>query len=638
MNFARELHDREEAVRVIENAAAMNYEHFEENKKAGVEKQRRKILLAVGSSGSGKTRACAEVTRVMRRMGGVYEHTQEIFIDFSNVNKINNLDGTGDEIIGARLFALVLRKETISEFQNALGDNFNKIRSSLSVEKVMPLIGNFYREKLGLQQDDTVSVVIVLDEIQKVQEDRGLDVFREIKHALLQYSCNNTDPNLKLVRDNVFITIVYSGTVMLSDVSFAATDYSSEHMPLPPLSSESVRRILDLEQANDIISNHRWLVRYFTLMGLVPRNLRIALDQSKQLLRTNYKHMDTKYNNQSNVQDSFASEVITKTNNDIKTMFNSSRISQVYSDSKAHDEELIEYTLSGLQLPNQVWVSELVRSGMLSGLESANNLIPHSIFMDLISKYASHVYHLIPSIDSDVQWERFSELEGNLLAIKINTLVNNSITNYHLEDLFNFPVYDAERGRTKVMLKKVTVGRSGVHFIKKKKSGSNKGVKSQIEIQQINVGPEDNVVVDGISVKDRKKHVLYFKRNEIGLDAYMEFDRLGGPKRPISVFVQYKSKHITAKSTNQTNEMPAAWYDRVHGALEEKYKNNDCYFVYVTMAELTHRQVTDALFNSTKPRVNLMIVDARDLAKNRPNIQPFYKLDFGKNEKVKQFN
>ncbi|KAL0486761.1 hypothetical protein AKO1_012114, partial [Acrasis kona] len=625
MDFKGELCDRDDAVQVIQGAALMNYQQFESNKEGGTEKQKTKVVLAVGSSGSGKTRACAEVTRVMRGMGGVYSQTQEIFMDFSNGSKINTFDGDGDEIIGARLFALVLRNEPILNFQTGLGNNFIRLRSSLRVGNVMPLIANFYREKLGLKKQDTVSVVIVLDEIQKVLEEGGSDVFRQVKHALLQYSCNNTHRNPNLIRDNVFITVVYSGTVMLSDVKFAATDYSSECMPLPPLSFESARRILVLEGAGSVILNHRWLVRYSTLMGLVPRNLRIFFDESKGLLDTKYKDMATEYDNQSYRQDEFASEVISKTDEAIKGMF---KAKQTYSDSGEHDKQLIEYALSGLQLPDQEWVTNLVRSGMLSGIESAKVLIPHTIFMELINTHVSYFKRLIPLMNSDVEWEGFEDLEANLLAIKINTLVKNSITEYNLEDLFNSPVYDEGRAKTMISLRKVTVGRSKEFFIKKKESGS-KDAKRKIEIEQVNVGPKDAITVDDKPVADRKNHVLFFKRSEIGLDAYMEFDPSDDSKKPISVFVQYKSKQITAKSTQQTSEMPAPWYDRVHGALVEKYKDNDCYFVYVTMADLTHRQITDVLFTEP-PRNNLMIVAAKHLAENRPNIRPFYRLDFSK--------
>jgi hypothetical protein len=600
---------REESIIKVIHALGNNYSSFEANKTSATNKQRHSFITTVGGSGSGKTRAACEVVRIATKAaqkGQVsphFAHTTEVFVDFSNGNSL--VRGESDNpanYIGVRIFAAALREEKVARMSNTIGvDNYIKLTEQgvFNIDIVLFVIGKEYRRMLNIADQVPLPISLVLDEFQNTMKDLPT-TWKKCLHSIAEYMCNTQKANEMLVRDNLIIIPTVAGTLLYDDVSFNATDYSSILMTLPSFPMKIVIKLVKEEQISkdqeimEQLVSGKELRRFWYLMGIIPRNLEVAVRHAKALLDTpDFKNTQII----GNKENMFVEQLFTLVTQDIINMYNFQTLN--YTKNGDRDRELLSITLSALK-SNVEWLNTLKREGKIFSTLEGPIYLPHVVLYILNEKF-----HIIPkdhlhTLACNFSWMNFEQLHLHLLVNRINYL---------------FETKDA------LTIEKIFPGAYGKNLLNKPLKISQKVEYAQETMEYIDnnlhVVPFKQITIDSdqqpiVNQTEIEKYVLQAPLNHASVDARWI-------TKKYAFFIQYK--YTSRPKTDHEQDMsPLQWYDNIYLKLRRAYPKRTVVMVFVTNANIP-KKAKEAI---DKHPYSLLVIDASVIQKHfPPNLLPY---------------
>jgi hypothetical protein len=277
--------NREEGIKSTLKAANKNLESFNKNISTNTKTQDHCFIQVNGGSGAGKTRASNEIKNILKENGKdeIFQNTQQIYIDFSNGDKILDFEDDTLQILGLRIFIKAATNGSLDDF---VGKYKSKIKYYIEEGVFMPslvfeVIGKLYHNILKL--DSIIPIVIILDNYQftidKFPENKK---WKDIASSIGKYMCNSTDKNINTAADKLLIIPVIAGTIPNETIYFDLTLYGNISFPLPPFTFENIMTIIKEEFKNEEFYNTYEKNRFWYLIGMIPRSLEYILDLIKK--------------------------------------------------------------------------------------------------------------------------------------------------------------------------------------------------------------------------------------------------------------------------------------------------------------------------------------------------------------------
>jgi hypothetical protein len=608
MSFSTNLYvQREDAKQIIAQKAPSILQAFETNLKARSVKQHHVFFGAIGGSGAGKTRAATETTRILSTVKG-FEHVQEVCVDFSNGFHILPFErGDPDSILGARIFAAVLRRQSIARFYEHAKFRYYYRRGVFKTRLVLRVVSVKFREWMGLDKETPLPITLILDEFQKTIQ--STPAWKHITYTIGSYTCNTEGPNEEAIASKLVVVPILAGTLLKQEVTFAPTDYQSVLLPLPSFNIKSVRTILKSEQIDKRLMMGRELKQFWYHMGLVPRNLEDALHTARRVLSVySYVYDET------HVQfPEMIDYLFRKTRAVILERY---KYFQGY-DYTDNDKKLLFHALAA-KVPDgpaskEKWLLDAIREGKVFKTDANLLYLPYFVFMELIDRIYRNVHRFLPLDRTAFQWYHMEEVDLKTLACRINGYIEFlNMPLIRMNQLF--PGARGTCGSHKIKIRDVTYVEALEHF----------GQKDVHTGRYVHKSPQDTIRVSGSTVVQPKERIQYVMRCVQGNKGFDGILFAKADAQDVLILIQHKFKQSPKQhgTDSPPTITPKEWYEAEAEAIKAQYPDHKLYFVYVTNAKLGAKLVE----NATEKYGDLLIVDGNEFHHYvSPNILPYYK-------------
>jgi hypothetical protein len=594
MSFSNLYVQREDAKQIIAQKAPSILQAFETNLKARSIKQHHVFFGAIGGSGAGKTRAATETTRILSAVKG-FEHVQEVCVDFSNGNHILPFErGDPDSILGARIFAAVLRRQSIARFDRYAKFRYYYRRGVFKTGLVLRVVSVKFREWMSLDKETPLPVTLILDEFQKTIQ--STPAWKSILYTVGSYICNTQGPNEETIASKLVVVPILAGTLLKQEVTFAPTDYQSVLLPLPSFNIESVMTILNNEQIDKRLLIGRELKQFWYHMGLVPRNLEDALYTATRVLSV-YSYV----RDETHVQ--FPEMIDYLFRETRAVILERYKYFQGY-DYTDNDRKLLFHALSA-KVPDgpaseEKWLLDAIREGKVFKTDANLLYLPHFVFMELIDR----IYRNVCPLDGK-PWYHMEEVDLKTLACRINGYIEFlDMPVIRMNQLF--PGVRGRCGSDKINIQDVTYVEALEHFGQKGK--------------YVYKSPQDTIQVSGSTVVQLKERVQYVMRCIQGNERFDGILFAKANAQNVLILIQHKFKQFPNTDSPPTTT-PKEWYEAEAEVIKSQYPDHKLYFVYVTNTKLDLKSVE----NATEKYGDLLIVDGNEFRHYvSPNILPYF--------------
>jgi hypothetical protein len=274
-DFSTDFEQRDELEKQLSEIYKQNLLAFNQNLKEAITKQKIVVGDALGGVGQGKTRACFESIRILRKT----EKNQNIrffrfYWDAGNGLALEKGE-PHNACIGLRLFSILLGVESFETYTKLCKVNCKELVNHFGIEDVLEFIGRQILQYVNDKNDRCNVLIICLDEYQKFYEVYS-ENWRKALHLLLQYMCCTTGYNTKLQRDRLCIIPIISGTLPTELKKFHLTDYTIVHFKFRPFTFATIEKIMKKLLGEELFSKAtetNEAKRFWYEIGIIPRIL-----------------------------------------------------------------------------------------------------------------------------------------------------------------------------------------------------------------------------------------------------------------------------------------------------------------------------------------------------------------------------
>jgi hypothetical protein len=391
----------------VNQVGTMNYNNYQREE---LSRQDISFLSIFGGAGIGKTRTALQIGKYLRKNMDGFSSAIEIYIDFSNGDKLQTSETKFDKILGMRLISRCLFQKSVKDFiESKLISEDDLSRYSVG-EAMKEIRWNLCDSKI-IGEDDVLPIVIIMDEYQEVMERKD---WKNIGKSLLEYIQSSSK------KDKFIVIPIFVGTLLPME-DFSLTGFNQVSFQMDPLSKKQIMNLLMGEIDDET---------FFSIT-----DIKKLVFQMKNVIRI-LEYFVESYENEwkkSKSIEKFVAYIFTL----FDTKYGGYYRALLY-DKKLTPigEKIFHYIVTGNSASQKDEdISDLIKKGIITLNRSSQILIPFPYFYKLINESGKMTknYFSIPfAMDS----ESFEEIFLEILSYKLTKgySIGNTLK---LEDLFH---------------------------------------------------------------------------------------------------------------------------------------------------------------------------------------------------------